>query len=412
MDFDKLVEKDGMYLCQDNSINTITIRLNFLAGSENRDCAIGDLLGYYLSVSNKNFKNDDEIMQRSKELYSLILSIYNEYCGNQRMMSVDVNLISPDSIGVDYYKEAFEFIRQMITEPDFTKEALLQRIKKNYLVEVRADLSDVEEYVDNMYNQMVIPEENRKYDYSTDMRYITKVVKSITLEDLKKEYEYMINNFHSGFVYGNISEEAFNEFVDMMSLKKTKKEISYERSVPTVEGDFELDIEGEQSYIYVTYDIDRLSSAQLRILSSILNMASGLCYTILRKKYGLVYGASASIFYYLKKICFCGEIDKDKKEQFLAGVEEIVSILQNKELLKRFIEEAKREMVLEEMFISEDQERIIDEVLEDFVLKIYEGLNRTEVNYQIMDETADSLYDVTKSLRRKNVFMARGMDYE
>ena len=42
MDFDRLVENNGVYLYQDNNINTITIRLNFMGGLSNRDCAIDD----------------------------------------------------------------------------------------------------------------------------------------------------------------------------------------------------------------------------------------------------------------------------------------------------------------------------------------------------------------------------------
>ena len=412
MDFDRLVENNGVYLYQDNNINTITIRLNFMSGLSNRDCAIDDLLCYYLAVTNKNFKDDNEITQRSKELYSLNLFFSNEYCSKQNYMTVDINLISPESIDVDYYKDAFEFIRQIVNEPDFTNEEMFKIIKRKYLAQRRADLSDIDEYVDSMYNQTVMPEKNRKYDYATDMRYITRVVNSITLDELKKEYEYMINNFHSGFVYGKISEDRFNEFVDSMSLLRTKQEVTYERDVPTIEGETEIDVDGEQSYIYVTYDMDQVSFAQLRLLRKLLNSSAGLCYQILREKGGLVYSSSASILYYLKKMCFYGEIDKDKKEQFIKGVEEIVRLLQDKDVLNNFLERAKVEMLVDEVCISEDADKIVNEILESYVLKLYEGLNRTEVNRQILDETADSLYNVTKSLKRKNVFMARGIDNE
>ena len=134
MDFDRLVENNGVYLYQDNNINTITIRLNFMGGLSNRDCAIDDLLCYYLAVTNKNFKNDNEITQRSKELYSLNLFFSNEYCSKQKYITVDINLISPESIDVDYYKDAFEFIRQIIKEPDFTNEEMFKIIKRKYIL--------------------------------------------------------------------------------------------------------------------------------------------------------------------------------------------------------------------------------------------------------------------------------------
>lgn len=411
MDFDKLKENNGVYLYQDNSFNTITVRLNFLLKSTNRDSAISDLLCYYLAVTNKNFKTDDEIMMRSKELYSLELYFYNKLYSKQRMFGLDINLISPEAVNDDYYKEAFEFIRQMLMEPDFTNEEMLELVKRNYLASRRIDLSNNEEYAETMYSQSVLYEKDRKYNYSTDMRYISKMINSITLDDLKKEYEYMIHNFHSGFVFGNMEEEKFNEFVSFMELERTKQEVSYDRSLETKEGDIELKKDCEQSYIYVTYDMDKVDYSKLRLLNKMLNSSLGLCYQILREKYGLVYSSSASILYYLKKMYFYGEIDKDKKDKFVEAVDEIVELLKDKEMLAKFIEIAKREMAINELYFSENQERMINS-LNDYVLGLYEGLNRTEVNKQIQKIDTQSLIGSTLSLKRKNVFMVRGGEDE
>lgn len=411
MDFDKLKENNGIYLYQDDSFNTITIRLTFLGDLTNRESAICDLLCHYLAVTNKNFKSDDDIITRSKELYSMDIYFYNKLYSNQKVFGISANMICPETVGDDYYSEAFEFIRQMLLEPDFTNQEMLDYCKRCFISGRRVDLEDNEEYADNMYSSMVLPEENRKYDYSTDMEYISELINSVTLNDIKNEYEKLMKNFYSGFVFGNMPEDKFNEFVSHIGLTKTNRKPNYDRDVKTIEGDMEIEKDCEQSYIFVTYDLDSLTYSQLKVLSKILNSTLGLCYQILREKYGLVYSAEVEIMYYLKKLYFYGEIDQNNKEKFVEVVEEIVEILKDKGLLDRAVEVSKNEIAINEVTVSEDQERIINS-LNDYVLGLYEGLNRTEVNREIMKMTGDNLISTTLSLKRKNVFMVRSSEDE
>ena len=137
-----------------------------------------------------------------------------------------------------------------------------------------------------------------------------------------------------------------------------------------------------------------------------MNSSLGLCYQTLREKYGLVYNSYANIKYYLKKLYVYGEIDKEKKEKFLKALDEIVNKLNNKDLLDKLISQAKDEIKANEVTLSEDQDRMIDS-LNYYILKYFDGQNRTEVYRQISEITADDLIKSTKTLKRKNVFMVR-----
>jgi hypothetical protein len=133
-----------------------------------------------------------------------------------------------------------------------------------------------------------------------------------------------MKHFHSGLVFGNITQEQFNSFVDTMSLEPCAKKLNFDRDVKTVEGDIEVEKDSEQSYIYVTYDFDDLTAAKYRVLNNIFNSSSGICYELLRDKYGLVYSFYVDIMFYLKKLYFYSEIDYSKKEKFLETLDEII----------------------------------------------------------------------------------------
>ena len=411
MNFDNLKENSGVYLYQDEGFNTITLKLNFLGRTDNRSCAISDVLSYYMLLSNKNFEDDVAINQRKKELYELQCHFINKFYSRQKVFSLYANFVSPAVLNDDYYKDVFEFIRQILKEPDFTNEELLDYCKRSILSNLELQFTDNEEYADSKYNEVVLGEENRVYEYSTDMDYITELINSITLDELKDAYEYIMSHFQSGIVFGNISEDKFNEFVSTMSLPPRVKDVHYERDINPPTGDEEIIRDSEQSYIYVTYDMGHVSYPQLRLLLNILNSSLGLCYQTLREQHGLVYSSYAAIMYYLNKIYFYGEIDPSKKQEYLDAVEEIVSKLQDRESLETAINNSKIQLGIRELTISENQDEVVDS-LDDYALGLYEGQNRNEIFQEIADTTVDDILTSTMQLKRRHVLMVRSGEDE
>lgn len=411
MEYKNVENRNGIYYYPNDSFNTITIQLNFLASSENDKAPIYDLLCLYLLKSNKCYKSDDDIEKRKQELYSLQLYFNNFFEGSHKMFTLIANMIAPNVIQDDYSKDAFEFIRDILEKPDFTKQEMLDLVKRNLLSQVRLSLADNSNYANSMYYQTILPDERRKYDDSTDIDYITKMIQSVTLEDLEREYDSLMNNFLNGFAFGNVSKGQYESFVDCISLTPKQREINYRRDITAVEGDLEIQKDLEQSYIYVTYDIEKLTQSQIKVLYYILNSSLGLCYQTLREKYGLVYGSYARIRQYDNKLIIYAETDKNKKEKLLQALDEIVADLNNPQLLERLIARAKDEYFADEYTFDEDHEKIVDSI-NNFLLKLQDGLDRNEINDGIHNLTSDELIQKTKTLKRKNVFMVRSEDNE
>ena len=411
MELNKMKNINGTYLYQDEGFNTISITLNFLANQDSRSSAILDILSIYLLRCNQVYKTDNDINLRTRELYNMDISFNQETDGKQRFFHYYIDLISMNAVNDDYSKEAFSFIRDILLKPDFNNEEVLEISKKKLISYIDSSLSDYDKYAEALYGQTVLPVENKKYDQSVDRKYLEELINSITLDDLKREYQYLMNNYLNGVVVGNISEEQFTEFVNCMDLKSNYRDLDYDMDVKTIEGDVEVQKECKQSYIYVTYDFTKLTNAEVRILEWILNSSIGLCYQTLREKYGLVYGSYAEILFHEKKLYIYGETAASKKEKFIKGADEIVASLCNKEIMEKYMKQAKEEIANDEYSLSESKNRLAG-IINGRILKIYGDKDREIVNQEIEDMKVEDLMNKTKTLVRKNVFMVRGKKHE
>ncbi len=411
METDKLINNNGMYLYSDNGFNTFSIKLNLLASNDNRSAAILDILTIYLLQCNQVYKTDNDIKLKERELYDLDIDFRSKWKGGQKVFSLNADLVSMDAIKDDYSKAAFEFIRDILLKPDFTNNEMLE-VSKNRLISYFDYLiDDYESYSRSLYRNTVLPLENTMYDYSVDKEYVKSIINSITLEDLKNEYNNLIGNFINGVVVGNINEEDFNNFVSCMNLAPTKKDIDYSMDINTTEGYVEIEKDCVQSYIYVTYDFTDLTNAEYRVLYSMLNSTLGLCYQTLREKYGLVYGSSSDILFHEKKLNIFGETDYSKKDKFIEACDEIVKSLCNREVVKKYMKIAKDEIFDDEYSLSENRNDLTN-IISNRLLKYYGDTDRELVNKEIEEMKPEEIMDKAKSLNRKNVFMVRGKSNE
>lgn len=411
METGRLKNNNGTYLYKDEGFNTVRINLNFLVSTGNRSAAIVDVLGIYLTKCNQVYKTEDDIVLKTRELYDMSLDFRNDWEGKNKIFTLSADFISMDAAQDDYSTEAFEFIRDMLKKPDFNNEEVLELAKKEMLSYIDFALTDMNYYAANAYRYHVLPVDYKEYDYSLDREYFANLIDSITLEDIKNEYENLISNYICGFAYGNISEELFNKFVECMDLTPTVKDLDFNEDVKTAEEDIEIDKECEQTYIFVTYDFTDASIAEVRLLEKMLDSTLGLCYQTLREKYGLVYGAYADVLFHEKKLYFYGETDYAKKDKFIEACDEIVKALCDKTEVEKYMEVAKKEIEDDEYSLSENKKKMV-RIINNNILKVYGDQDREETFKEIQEMKPEEIMDKAKTLKRKNVFMVRGKSNE
>jgi len=414
MDYNNLKNDNGVYLYKDDSFKTIYILLNFIASKGNKEDAIHSLLCRYLVLSNKKYNSDVEINKRKEELYSMQIGFYPYFVGSKKLFGFYADMISPNAINDDYSFDAFMFMKEILLNPDFTNNDVLEMVKRTYLSSITHSLSNHEKYSMQLYNSLIYDSIDEKFRYSIDIEYITNMINSITLDDLKNAYNNIINeeNFYRGLVFGNIMDEEFESFREIIPFSSNKEKLHFSNKLELKEQTVEIDNNSmNESIVYVTYSMDISDMGLCSLLLRILNGSSGICMQILREKYGLVYKSYASINYNNKTLCFFAMIDKENKEKLLMAIDEIVEILNDKEQIASYLEYSKKLMKNKYYTLSEDRGDIIDK-LDNYICGIFDGFNENEFENNIDSYTENDVIDCVKTLKRKKFFMYRGCSNE
>ncbi len=409
MDYSKLKNDNGLYLYQDDNFSTINMQLTFFADGEDKEEVVRYLLCDYLLKSNKKYNTkNNEINRRMRELYSMNIQAATQKIGSKNNIVFYVDMICPKVAGEDYLKEAYELIRNLMLYPDFTNEKILETVKRNYIVDKMDKLSDVNKKAKQLFYVNTFSDAVGKYIYSTDINYIVDVVNSVTLEDLERTYKKVFSeeSFYRGIVFGNISEEEFKLFREYFPFKSSMQDLDYSKNNTVFEKKTEvIDENTNESIVYVTYKINHVPEDVSKLLGGILNYSSGLCYRILREKYGLVYSSYAVIFQYTDALTFKAKIDKKNINKLLEAVDEIVGIITNKEKLKDLLIFIKKYIKNEYYLMSEKKDDMFDEI-DDYIRGIGTGYDK--YIERIDSYTEDDVIEYTRSLKRMNVFMYKG----
>lgn len=411
MDYDKLIDDNGVYLYKDDNFNTISVTLSFLADEGNRENAIYELMCNYILEANSVYQQS-EINKKIRELYGINMSFSVPKVGDKRILNCEFFMVSPTVVEDDYSKQAFEYVKNMLLHPDFNRQDLLDMVKRNLISKIKNGLTDPYEKADNLFKSTVLRRPNMEYEETIDIDYIQDMFDSISLEDIKDLYEKTIseNNFINGLVVGNITDEEFNSF---------RKEIPFKSNVDFVEkpGEFNLrkgnilvnDTDTTESCAYITYSVEGLTKEIYEVLYDILNGSSNLCSNILRDKYKLVYESYADFYILSKLIVIYAKIDKDNIDKMIKASDELIKMIKNKKIIKPLLKRAKESIKNNIYIMSEDKDAITNELI-SYIRKEYEGYNVNDFYNEVDDIKVKDVTKVTKTLKKENVFFYRG-DY-
>ena len=411
MDYDKIVDDNGFYLYKDDSFNTIFLQIAFQREKGNFQDAAFDLLCKYLMKTNKNYNTEYEINKKSVDLYSIVYAFSAVNIGSQTLMFFSADLVSPTIVHDEYSEDAFKFLREILLEPDFTKEKVFENLKEIYLTQLINGLSNPSIVAKNLFLRTAFAFDNEKFRYSIDEEYIRNMINSITLKDLEELYYKTIReeNCDRGVVFGNITDEEFKILRENLPFKNTHGHLDYCVNNSNLKDD-DLEVGSEttsESTIFVTYSMDEIDPGILKIIDDIFNGSSNLCFEILREKYGLVYASAVTISFTGKYLLVSAKIDKNNKDKFIEAVDEMIEMIKDKDSLKVFLKNAKESIKNEYNLLSEDRDEMISKI-DDYVSYVFKGFDDTKFVEEIDKVKVDDILKYTKTLKRKNIFMYRG----
>lgn len=409
MDYDKLINDSGMYLYRDDSFNTTSISMCFDGEIGNRESVIYDLICDYLFKANKTYDRDT-INRKAKELYGLGFDATNSRIGSKRAFYLCIDMVSPTVVEDDYSKEAFEFAKELLLNPDFTKQDVLDTVKKERISLIKAALSSPSKVARDLYNSTVLPDPTLEYEYSTDMKYVEDIINSVTLDEMKELFEKTVSDEHffRGIMFGNTNIKEFKEFRKNFPFKSKIDDLDYSNKQEPKEGvDVIADDHINESTVYITYSIDKMDRGTRQLLRDILNGSSDLCMDILRDKYGLVYGANVILYSYGDLFTVKASIDKDNIDKLVEATDEMVSVIQDPEQVRPLLERAKEELKLADYTMSEDKDEVLYN-LNAHIRNMFPGFDYNEFMKNIDNVEPEDITKVTKTLKKRNVFMLRG----
>lgn len=409
MDYDNLIEDRGIYLYKDESLNTIFINLIFRRDNGSKNDTIYQLLTRYLQQTNKIYKNIEEIRKVKNDCYSIDIDMYNCYYGDNALMYVTFDLVSAQVLGDNYLDKAYEFIRNMLLEPDFTNEKRLKEIKRAYLAETKQELTDHLMFAERKYKQEIYENGKETFGFATNYEYIEKEINIVTMDDLEQAYKKVINNFFKGFIYGNITDNEYERFRKIIPFENSKDEKLDFVSIPYFNKDI-IEVpnnNSKESTVYITYSLDEVDKTLYNVLFDVINISGDLCTDILRDKYDLVYTSSAQVGYARNILAFKAGVDKKNIDKLISATDEIVDILKNKEKLKELLIKTRESIKNENYILSENRTLMID-TINDYVTGIFNRFNETEFANNIDELKVEDIIEKTKTLKRRNVFIYRG----
>ena len=409
MDYSKLISNNGMYLYKNSDFNTINISMSFLANPNNRENAIYDLLCDFMLKANKRHSTN-EINRKLKELYGTEIDIHTHLYGSKRLLNFCLGIVSPELVGEDFAKEAFELARDILLYPDFERQDVLDMIKRIRLSGVKSDWAEPMEKAGEVYYDEMLPDPKMKYEYATDIEYIRKMYDSITMEDLKALYEKTINeqSFYRGLAFGHITDEEYKEFRELFPFKTTLDTLDFKGDYKARNGRLIVpDEDIQESSVYVTFSLDEFDRGTREILDEILNGSSSLCLNILRDQNALVYNTEAQIFCFGNYLYIRGEIDKRNFDDFLKAVNEIIQTIKDPKKLKPLLEIAKEAIKKDNYVITENKEAMFLELFNE-IRGINNGFDYEKFIREIDGISEEDIARLTKSIKRKSIFMYRG----
>lgn len=420
MDFNSILEKNGLYFCPVNGFASVKLELRFFISNEKYDVVKARLLSMYLMRINCKYSSRKEIKNKLKEFYNMSLNIFQTRIGSKRFFVFNVKLLNQSLIDDYYFKDAFLFAKDILFEPSFHDGKLdkdvFDQIKKDIINEESIKLSNTRVKIERNLLVESLPECNINKNIVLDIDDFKMMVESISDEDIIDFYNDLISNkFFRGYVFGDVTFKEFDMIRNYFPFKACFDGFVYADYVSVNCGSKEVaDNTINDSSLYVVYQINNYSLDKwflYRIIQVMLSNSNGLCHKVLRNERGLVYSAGS----YINKYRFWGfivlvaNIHYRDKEKCLEGIREIFDLLKDESIVEELLSFVKDKFNQEDMVCDELVQYFIEDV-EDFVFN--ERPTKQELHVLTNNVTVQDIINEISNLEEKFIYFYKGVKDE
>ena len=344
------------------------------------------------------------------------INIKQTYVGSKNFFNFSAKLISPRVIKDNYLESAFEFLHDILFNPNFTNNKLdsevFNEIKKSLINEEKKAMANPKVISKRDLFSSIVPNSNIITNTTLDIDEFTDIINNTTDEDIINLYNKIINeSFYRGYLFGDITDDEFNKFITLFPFKNSKEVLDYRdyQDIPfSTKEVINKDI--KTSDIYVIYKLNNFDISKQHIYKTLNYMISssiGLSQKILREERGLVYSSGA----YINKYRFFGflmvgaSLSEENKDICLDGIDEIFRRLKDENIVSKLLEYAKEKQNQLDYLSDEN----IEDVLSDLGEYIFEtSKTREELHNLINSLTTKDIINEIDNIEKRYVYFYRG----
>lgn len=402
-----------------DKFKTIAVKVVFRSPIVRESITIRNVLSDLFMQSTKKYSSKRDLTIKAQDLYAAEVFTSNNRLGNYITTTFHLNVLNDKYTEVGNFKEAVEFLGEIIFNPDVNDEKFDKEKIDIVKTNCRSTLNSIKEDSAN-YSLMRMLEELDS-DAPSAFRlcgYVDDIDK-INESNLYEYYTKMINyDLVDVFVLGEIDEDEvtkmFREYFKLRTLKKVKNPYLLEEKEGRSRREFTEKIENSQSKLAIACRTNGLTDYERNYVLTLYNVilgggADSKLFKEVREENSLCYTVY-SVPNKLDRLLFIqAGIDKDSYEETVKLIEKDLDDMCKGKFDEADISIAREYFLTALEEVLESQDRIID----NYLMMELIGTDTIEVKREmIMKVTKEEIIKVAKKVKLDTIFLLEGVKDE
>ncbi|MBS0957235.1 insulinase family protein [Leuconostoc pseudomesenteroides] len=394
---------------------TLHIAIDFVAPALTSNISARSLLSYLMAVSTRQYPTQQEVAQKTIDLYGAQYQTDVYRFGQTHHVRVTLQLPAPDYIddGNDLLVDAFNFLQEMIFDPLLDGQKFDRKV---FVKEQQSLINELESIKDDKPRYAISQLRNITYDVpnlQSSSAGDIDLVKNLTPESLYTAYQNMISSdLVNIVVLGNVNESDVESIIKDWSISPRRLPVLqpfYRQALrpATVEKkQYQRDINQAMLTLAMRLDVPPLDKQ--RFAAMVMNALLGgsplsKLFMNVREKASLAYSIYSKWQYDTGFLLIAAGLDADKVVQAEKMIDEEILAIQNGEFEDKVVTSIKKSLIND--YLS--QQDSPNSQIETAFSRLLTGSETSESEWikQVQAVTANDIRLVAKKLQIQSRFI-------
>ena len=414
MDVKKIKSNNnGLYYYKTRDFASIYINHFFTFDSTFENMVKADILRYYMLKTNQKYKNQKDIIDKEKELFNSNVASNISIYGKKIVLFFRLRTIDSKVIGENVFDEALNFYKEILLNPNFKdgklNKKVFDQIKKDFINNQKNILKDPEIMQRKLFSKSVFLSKYANVGNFTDIEEFENIINSITDKDIIDFYNELMSNYICSLAFGNLTDDNIKQVEKTFKFKPIDFDYKYDYKEKIVDKDIEtVSKDTTQSHIYFVYKVKNYKKDNehlYRALLHILANTNGPIYRTYRTKLGIVYSATAMVYFNRDILYIRADIDKKNKDMAVNALNEIFDTLHDEKEVEKLLNYSKEKIKENLRSATEKLSETLNEV-KNHILKL--SLSSEETLKRINKLTINDVINQIDNLEYKCMYFYKG----